>query len=49
MSSFSATLNDLDRFITTLQKCETIKESEVKDLCDKAKEILSKEENLVNV
>ncbi|KRW98555.1 hypothetical protein PPERSA_00047 [Pseudocohnilembus persalinus] len=45
----NVSIQDLDRFIDTLKKCETIKESEVKDLCSKAKEILIKEENLVHV
>jgi serine/threonine-protein phosphatase 4 catalytic subunit len=32
-----------------LKKCEYIKESEVKALCDRAKEILMKEENVEKV
>jgi serine/threonine-protein phosphatase 4 catalytic subunit len=40
---------DLDRQIEQLMKCEYIKESEVKALCDKAKEILSEEANVVKV
>ena len=40
---------DLDRQIEQLMKCEYIKESEVKALCDKAKEILSEESNVVKV
>jgi len=40
---------DLDRQIEQLMKCEYIKESEVKALCDKAKEILSNESNVVKV
>ena len=40
---------DLDREIEQLMKCEYIKESEVKALCDAAKEILSKESNVVKV
>lgn len=34
---------DLDKQIDQLKKCEYIKESEVKALCDRAKEILLKE------
>jgi len=44
-----ATNSDLDRQIEQLMKCEYIKESEVKALCDKAKEILSNEENVVKI
>jgi serine/threonine-protein phosphatase 4 catalytic subunit len=40
---------DLDRQIEQLKKCEYIKESEVKSLCDRAKEILMKEENVEKV
>lgn len=40
---------DLDRQIEQLKKCEYIKESEVKALCDRAKEILMKEDNVVKV
>jgi serine/threonine-protein phosphatase 4 catalytic subunit len=40
---------DLDRQIEQLMKCEYIKESEVKALCDRAKEILSNESNVVKV
>ena len=34
---------DLDRQIEQLRKCEYIKESEVKDLCEKAKQLLIEE------
>lgn len=40
---------DLDKQIEQLMKCEYIKESEVKALCDRAKEILSNETNVVKV
>ena len=40
---------DLDRQIEQLRQCENIKESEVKELCNKAKEILIKEANMVKV
>ncbi|KAI8915166.1 Metallo-dependent phosphatase-like protein [Powellomyces hirtus] len=41
--------SDLDRQIEQLRRCEIIKESEVKDLCDKAREILSEESNVQSV
>lgn len=41
--------SDLDRQIEQLKKCETIKESEVKALCAKAREILSEECNIQRV
>lgn len=44
----SATSN-IDSWITQLRKCERIKEQEVKELCNKAKEILNTEDNLVKV
>ena len=44
-----ASNSDLDRQIEQLMKCEYIKESEVKALCDRAKEILSNEENVVKI
>lgn len=40
---------DLDKNIEQLMKCEYIKESEVKALCDRAKEILINENNVVKV
>jgi serine/threonine-protein phosphatase 4 catalytic subunit len=39
--------SEIDKYIETLEKCEYIKEKEVKLLCDKAKEQLSKEENVI--
>jgi serine/threonine-protein phosphatase 4 catalytic subunit len=45
MSSFS----DLDEQIERLKKCEYLKESEVKSLCDKAREILIDESNVQRV
>lgn len=41
--------SDLDKQIEQLMKCEYIKESEVKALCDRAKDILSNEANVVKV
>jgi translation initiation factor 2 beta subunit (eIF-2beta)/eIF-5 len=38
---------EIEKYIETLKKCEYIQEKEVKFLCDKAKEILIKEENVV--
>lgn len=38
--------SDLDKHIEQLMRCEYLKESEVKDLCDKAKEILFDESNV---
>ena len=55
--SFSATkfkqfrteMSDLDRQIEQLRRCEIIKESEVKALCSKAREILVEESNVQRV
>lgn len=41
--------SDLDRQIEQLRNCEIIKESEVKALCSKAKEILSEENNVQRI
>jgi serine/threonine-protein phosphatase 4 catalytic subunit len=41
--------SDLDKQIATLKKCEIIKESEVKALCNKAREILVEEANVEKV
>ena len=38
---------ELDRYIEKLKKCDYIDEADVKKLCEKAKEILSKTENVV--
>ena len=40
---------DLDKNIQQLKRCEYLKETEVKELCDKAKEVLSKESNVQSV
>ena len=40
---------DIDRIIEQLRKCEFVKESEVKILCNKAKEILQEEPNVVRL
>ena len=47
MSSMST--SDLDRQIEQLKRCEYIKESEVKSLCAKAREILVEESNVQHV
>lgn len=38
--------SELDRQIEQLKRCDNIKESEVRDLCNKAKEILIEESNI---
>ena len=40
---------DINQWIDQLKKCEYIKESEVKALCNKAKEILIQESNVQHV
>ena len=42
-------MSDLDRQIEQLRRCEIIKESEVKSLCSKAREILVEESNVQRV
>uniref|UniRef100_A0A674GFY6 Protein phosphatase 4 catalytic subunit n=1 Tax=Taeniopygia guttata TaxID=59729 RepID=A0A674GFY6_TAEGU len=42
-------LSDLDRQIEQLRRCELIRESEVKALCAKAREILVEESNVQRV
>ena len=41
--------SDLDEQIERLKRCEYLKESEVKSLCDKAREILIEESNVQHV
>ncbi|KAL4500545.1 hypothetical protein ABPG72_002969 [Tetrahymena utriculariae] len=41
--------SELDQIIETLKKCECIKENEVKNLCNKAREILVEESNVQRV
>ena len=38
--------SDLDRQISLLKSCECIKESEVRDLCNMARDILLEESNI---
>ena len=45
----SVTNADLDRQIEQLKRCECIKESEVRDLCNKARDILLEESNIQNI
>ena len=42
-------LTDLDEQIERLKKCEYLKDSEVKALCDRAREILTDESNVQRV
>lgn len=42
-------MSNLDEQIERLKKCEYLKESEVKALCDKAREILIDESNVQKV
>jgi serine/threonine-protein phosphatase 4 catalytic subunit len=42
-------VSNLDEQIERLKKCEYLKESEVKALCDKAREILIDESNVQRV
>ena len=45
----SARNSDLDRQIAVLKSCECIKESEVRDLCNMARDILLEESNIKNI
>lgn len=47
--STTISCSDLDRQIEQLRRCEIIKESEVKSLCSKAREILIEESNVQRV
>ena len=49
MSSKKGNNLDLDACIEDLYQCKLLKESQIKILCDKAKEILKKESNVVQV
>jgi hypothetical protein len=49
LASATAGISDLDRQIEQLRRCEIIKESEVKALCSKAREILVEESNVQRV
>ena len=42
-------MSDLDKQIERLRQCEYLKEAEVKDLCEKAMEILIEEGNVQHV
>ena len=41
--------SELDRWIEQLKRCEVLKESEVKSLCQKALEVLVEESNVQRV
>ena len=41
--------SDIDRQIAQLKRCEFIKESEVRELCNAAKDILIEESNIQNI
>lgn len=43
------TTGDIDRQLEQLKRCELIKESEVKALCMKAREILQEEKNVLHI
>ena len=45
----ASSISDLDRQIEQLKRCEYLKESEVKALCDRAREILVDESNVQRV
>lgn len=49
MQSLAQVMADLDRWIEQLKGCKPLKESEVKDLCEKALEILVEESNVQRV
>jgi len=46
---FNLSSGDVDRNIETLRQCKIIPESDVRKLCEKAKEILGEEENVHHV
>lgn len=48
-TSSGLSVSDLDRQIVALRNCEYLKESEVKVLCNKAREILVDESNVQRV
>lgn len=41
--------SELDRQIDQLKRCECIKESEVRELCNRARDILMEESNIQNI
>lgn len=48
-SGFANKSADLDRQIALLKSCECIKESEVRELCNMARDILLEESNIQNI
>ena len=49
MSLTRTDIGNLDKIISTLYECKLLPESEIKFLCEKAKEILMNESNVVPV
>lgn len=49
LAAIMVSISDLDEQIERLKRCEYLKESEVKALCDKAREILIDESNVQRV
>ncbi|KAI6659015.1 Serine:threonine protein phosphatase 2A [Oopsacas minuta] len=49
MAQEGTSISDIDKWIEKLYTCQILEEKEVKQLCDKAKEILSKESNVIEV
>eukprot|EP01126_Amoeba_proteus_P045052 TRINITY_DN5030_c0_g2_i2.p1 TRINITY_DN5030_c0_g2~~TRINITY_DN5030_c0_g2_i2.p1 ORF type:complete len:312 (-),score=46.95 TRINITY_DN5030_c0_g2_i2:57-992(-) len=49
MAATTIPLSDIDRQLAQLKRCELIKESEVKALCAKAREILIEEKNIIYI
>lgn len=47
--NINSKFSDLDRQIGLLKSCECIKESEVRDLCNMARDILLNESNIQNI
>ena len=49
LTASSCFMSDLNRWIEQLRRCQPLKEHEVKDLCEKALEILVEESNVQRV
>ena len=48
-ASSGPSTSDLNAWIEHLKKCDQIKDADVKSLCNRAKEILTEESNVVHV
>ena len=48
-SALDADIATQDRWVSKLTKCQFLSESEVREMCDAAREILSKEQNVAGV